>query len=174
LRGRDGAIDGVNIPAVNERLTQVKGLGDLGSLLRVATSGSTPFSKLEGSFKLADGIARSDDLHLAAEGGDGTGTATVDLPNWTVSSRTDIRMIGVPGTPPLGVSLKGPLEQPDWSLDFSAIMRAFAAHAVERLLAPQPATPDQGGAAQPEPAQGNPAKPPKPKDILRNLLKNPP
>jgi uncharacterized protein involved in outer membrane biogenesis len=174
LRGRDGAIDGVNIPAVNERLTQVKGLGDLGSLLRVATSGSTPFSKLEGSFKLADGIARSDDLHLAAEGGDGTGTATVDLPNWTVSSRTDVRLMGVPGTPPLGVSLKGPLEQPDWSLDFSAIMRAFAAHAVERLLAPQPGTPDQGGAAQSAPTQGNPAKAPKPKDILRNLLKNPP
>jgi hypothetical protein len=173
LRGRDGAIDGVNIPAVDQRLTQVKGLGDLGSLLRVATSGSTPFSKLEGSFKLAEGIAHSDDLHLVAEGGDGTGTATVDLPNWTVSSRTEIRLTGVPGTPPLGVSLKGPLEQPDWSLDFSAIMRAFAAHAVERLLAPQPGAPDQSGAAQSEPAQGNPAKSPKPKDILRNLLKNP-
>jgi uncharacterized protein involved in outer membrane biogenesis len=175
LRGRDGAIEGVNIPAVSQRVTQVKGLGDLASLLRVASSGSTPFSKLEGSFKLTDGIARSDDLHLVAEGGDGTGTATVDLPNWTVFSRTEVRMTGVPGTPPLGVALKGPLEQPDWSLDFSAIARAFAARAVERLLGPQPGTPDQGGAAQSEPAptQGDPAKLPKPKDLLRNLLKNP-
>jgi len=174
LRGRDGTIDGVNIPAVNQRITQVKALGDLGSLLRAATSGSTPFSKLEGSFKLANGIARSEDLHLAAEGGDGTGTATVDLPNWTVLSRTDIRLMGVPGAPPLGLALKGPLEQPDWSLDFSAIMRALASHAVERLWGSQPGTPDQGGAAQSEPAQGDPAKPLKPKDILRNLLKNPP
>jgi hypothetical protein len=174
LRGRDGTIDGVNIPAVNQRLTQIKGLGDLGSLLRVATNGSTPFTKLEASFRLADGIARSDDLHLVAEGGDGTGTATVNLPNWTVLSRTDIRMTAVPGSPPLGVALKGPLDQPDWSLDFSAIMRAFASHAVERLLGSQPGSPDQGGAAQPEPAQGDPAKPPKPKDILRNLLKAPP
>ena len=174
LRGRDGTIEGVNVPAVNQRLTQVKGLGDLAALLRVATSGSTRFSKLDGSFKLADGVARSEDLHLVVEGGDGAGTATVDLPNWTVSSRTDVRMMGVPGTPSLGVTLKGPLEQPDWSLDFSAIVRAFGANAVERLLGPQPgAEQAQGGAARPDASQGDQAKRLKPKDILRDLLKNP-
>jgi len=174
LRGRDGTIEGVNVPAVNQRLAQVKGLGDLAALLRVATSGSTRFGKLDGSFKLADGVARSEDLHLVVEGGDGAGTATVDLPNWTVFSRTDVRLMGVPGTPPLGVTLNGPLDQPDWSLDFSAIVRAFGAHAVERLLAPQPGA-EQSGAAQtdPAPAQGDQAKRLKPKDILRDLLKNP-
>jgi uncharacterized protein involved in outer membrane biogenesis len=171
LRSRDGTIDGVNIPAVNQRLTQVKGLGDLAALLHVATSGSTRFSKLDGTFKLTDGVARSEDLHLVAEGGDGSGTAMVDLPNWMAFSRTDVRMMGVPGTPPLGVTLKGPLEQPDWSLDFGAIVRAFGAHAVDRLLGPQPAAPEQSGAAQPAPAQGDPAKSPKAKDLLRNLLK---
>ncbi|MGH7125463.1 MAG: AsmA family protein, partial [Stellaceae bacterium] len=173
LRGRDGVIDGVNVPAVNQRLAQVKGLGDLASLLKAATSGSTRFSKLEGSFKLADGVARSDDLHLVVEGGDGAGTATVDLPNWILFSRTDVRMVGVPGTPPLGVSLKGPLEQPDWSLDFSAIVRAFANHAVDRLLGPQPGTPEQSGAAQPDTAPGDQPKRLKPKDVLRDLLKSP-
>jgi uncharacterized protein involved in outer membrane biogenesis len=172
LRGRDGEIDGVNVQAVNQRLTQVKGLGDLASLLRVATSGSTRFSKLDGSFKLTDGVARSDDLHLVAEGGEGTGTATVDLPDWTISSRTDVRMMGVPGTPPLAIFLKGPMEQPDWSLDLSAIMRTFAAHAVDRLLGSQPGAPDQSGAPPPDSAQGDVPKP-KPKDILRNLLKTP-
>ncbi len=168
LRGRDGVINGVNVPAVNQRLAQVKGLGDLASLLKAATGGSTPFSKLEGSFKIADGIARSDDLHLVVEGGDGAGTATLDLPSWTVFSRTDVRMMGVPGTPPLGVTLKGPLEQPDWSLDVSAIVRAFATHAVDRLLGPEPS-----GAAQSDSGQGEPAQQVKPKDILRRLFKNP-
>jgi hypothetical protein len=170
LRGRDGTIDGVNVPAVNQRLSQVKGLGDLASLLKVATSGSTRFSKLEGSFKVADGIARSEDLHLVVEGGDGAGTATVDLPSWTVVSRTDVRMMAVPGTPPLGISLKGPLEQPDWSLDFIAIIRAFATHAVDRLLGP--GAPEQSG-AQPDSAQGDQPKRVKPKDVLRDLLKTP-
>ncbi len=172
LRGRDGAINGINVPAVNQRLAQVKGLGDLASLLKAATSGSTRFSKLEGSFKLAEGIARSDDLHLVLEGGEGTGTATLDLPAWTVFSRADIRMTGVPGAPPLGISLKGPMDQPDWSLDFSAIVRAFATHAVDRLLGPQPGAPDQG-AAQPDSAPTDQPKRIKPKDILRDLLKTP-
>ena len=173
LRGRDGTINGVNVPAVNQRLAQVKGIGDLASLLKAATSGSTRFSKLEGTFKVADGIARSDNLQLVADGGDGTGTATVDLPNQTVFSRTDVRMMGVPGTPPLGVTLKGPLEQPAWSLDFSEIGRAFASHAVDRLLGPQVGTPEQSGPAQPDSAQGDQPKRIKPKDILRDLLKGP-
>src|SRR5215472_12893177 len=174
LRGRDGTIDGVNVPAVNQRLTQVKGLGDLGSLLKTATSGSTRYSKLEGSFKLADGIARSDDLHLVVEGGDGRGNATLDLPDWNLFSRTDVRMMGVPGTPPLGVTLKGPIEQPDWGLDFSAIVRAFATRAVDRLLGPQADAPEQSGATPAEPGtQGDQPKRVKPKDILRDLLKKP-
>jgi uncharacterized protein involved in outer membrane biogenesis len=171
LRGRDGAIEGVNVPAVNERLAQVKGLGDLASLLKVATSGSTRFSKLEGSFKLTDGVARSEDLRLVADGGDGAGTATVDLPNWTVFSRTDVRMMGVTGTPALGISLKGPLEQPDWSLDFSALVHAFAAHAVDRLLTP--GAPEQGDAARQDAAPGDPPKRLKPKDLLREIFKSP-
>jgi hypothetical protein len=76
----------------------------------------------------------------------------------------------VPGTPPLGVALKGPLEQPDWSLDFSAIVRGFASHAVDRLLGPQTGAPEQSGAAPPE---GDQSKRPKPKDVLRDLLKSP-
>ncbi len=169
LRGRDGTIDGVNIPAVNQRLTQVKGIGDLAAMLKVATGGSTHFSKLEGSFKVADGVARSDDLHIVADGGDGSGTATMDLPNWAVFSRTDIRVMGVPGTPPLGVTIKGPMEQPDWSLDFSAIMRAFAARAVDHLLGP--GVTEQSGAADGDQPQGDQPKRIKPKDILRDLLK---
>ena len=152
LRGRDGVINGVNVAAVNQRLAQMKGLGDLASLLKVATNGSTRYSKLEGGFKVADGVAHSDDLRLVVEGGDGSGTATVDLPNWTVVSRTDVRLAGVPGTPPLGLTLKGPLEQPDWSLDLTAILRAFATHAIDQLSGPQADPPEQSGAAQPDPA----------------------
>ena len=82
----------------------------------------------------------------------------------------------MPGSPALGVTLRGPLDQPDWTLDVSAIVKAFGARAIERYLAPQqqPQTaPDQGGAAAPEAAQPSPSQSLKPKDILRNLLKVP-
>ena len=148
LRGHDGTINGVNLPAVDQQIAQLKGIGDLAALLRAATSGSTPFSRLEGNFLVADGVARSSDLRLVAEGGEGTGTAEIDLANWTLQSRTEIHLAGVEGAPPLGIVLRGALDQPDLSIDFAALARALA-----------------GGGGGEGGGLG------KPKDILKDLLK---
>ena len=74
--------------------------------------------------------------------------------------------------PALGVGLKGPLDQPDMSLDVGAIVKAFGERAIERLLRPQ-AQPGQGAGAAPDGTPPNSSQPLKPKDILRNLLKGP-
>jgi len=147
VHGHDGTINGVNLPAVDQQIAQLKGIGDLAALLRAATSGSTPFSRLEGSFLVADGVARSNDLRLVAEGGEGAGTAEIDLANWTLQSRTEIRLTGVEGAPPLGIVLRGVLDQPDLSIDFAALAKALAGGGGE------------GGGLG------------KPKDILKDLLK---
>jgi len=146
LHGHDGTINGVNLPAVDQQIVQVKGIGDLAALLRAATSGSTPFSRLDGTFAVTDGVARSDDLHLLAEGGEGTGTAEIDLANWTLQSRTEFRLTGVEAAPPLGIVLRGALDKPDLAIDFAALAKAFAGSG-------------EGGGSG------------KPKDILKDLLK---
>jgi hypothetical protein len=146
LQGHDGAINGVDLAAIDRHISQMKGLGDLAALLRAATSGSTRFSRLDGSFVVADGVARSEDLHLLAEGGEGTGMAIVDFPNWTLQSRTDIRLTGVEGAPPLGIQLRGSLDQPDLAIDLSALTKALGSGG-------------EGGGLG------------KPKDILKDLLK---
>ncbi len=147
LKGHDGVINGINVPAVNQRINQIKGLGDLASLLHAATSGATPFSSLDGTFKVTDGVAVSRDLHLVAEGGEGDGTAIFDFPNWSMVSRTDLHLTGVQGSPPVGITLKGPMDQPNWDIDFNAITRSLGTRAIERLVNP-PLAPSQGSAAQ--------------------------
>ena len=146
LRGHDGAINGVDLAAIDRHISEMKGLGDLAALLRAATSGSTHFSRLDGSFAVADGVARSEDLHLVAEGGEGTGTAVVDFPNWTLQSRTEIHLAGVEGAPPLGIQLRGPLDQPDLAIDLAALTKALGGGG-------------EGGGLG------------KPKDVLKDLLK---
>lgn len=180
LKSGGGSINGINVPAINQRINQVKGLGDLGTLLRAATSGSTAYSSLDGTFKVTNGVAVSRDLHLVADGGEGNGTAIFDLPNWSMVSRTDLALTGVQGSPPIGITLKGPIDQPNWDVDFNAITRALGTRAIERLLQPQQPAPSQGSAAtgssgggqSAAPQASQPVQPVQPQDILKNLLKH--
>ena len=167
LKSRDGTINGINVPAINQRIDQVKGLGDLATLLRAATGGSTSYSSLDGTFKVTNGVAVSRDLHLVADGGEGSGTAIFDLPNWSMVSRTDLSLTGVQGAPPIGITLKGPIDQPNWDVDFNAITRALGSRAIDRLIAPQPAPPQESGGGSSGPAHSV-----TPQDILKNLLKH--
>ena len=177
LKSGGGSINGINVPAINQRINQVKGLGDLGTLLRAATSGSTAYSSLDGTFKVTNGVAVSRDLHLVADGGEGNGTAIFDLPNWSMVSRTDLALTGVQGSPPIGITLKGPIDQPNWDVDFNAITRALGTRAIERLLQPQQPAQSQGSAATGSSGDGQSAAPQasqplQPQDILKNLLKH--
>jgi hypothetical protein len=173
LKARDGVINGINVPAVNQRINQIRGLGDLATLLRAATSGATAFSSLDGNFKVTNGVAVSRDLHLVADGGEGEGTTIFDFPNWTMASRTDLRLTGVQGSPPVGITLRGPMDQPNWDIDFNAITRSLGTRAIERMVNPPPAppTPSQSNGAPSGSAQSAAPQPLQPQDILRNLFK---
>jgi hypothetical protein len=167
IEGRDGSIDGINLSAIDQRIGALKGLGDLGGLLRAGASGSTAFSLLEGNFAIKDGVAHSDDLHLVAEGGEGNGTLTLDLPGWTLTSRNQIRLTGIDGAPPLGLNLQGPLDQPNWSVDIGALSKMLAEHLLDRAI--ESGAP-QGGNGQDSGNAGATPDRVKPRDILRDLL----
>jgi len=170
LHGQDGSIEGINLPAIDQRIAAIKGLGDLGGLLRAGSTGDTGFSQLDGDFTIKDGVAHSDDLHLVADGGEGTGTLTLDLLGWALTSRNQIRLTGIPDAPPLGLNLQGPLDQPNWSLDIAALSKVLGERLLDHAL--QPGSDQSSAAGQPsDPASSPPPQRLKPKDILRNLLR---
>lgn len=133
FQSREGSIAGVNLKAVHDRISTHT--GNLAALLRSGAGGRTPFSKLEGGFHVADGIASSDDLHFLAEDGEGRASASLDLPKWTMADRVEFRLAGIPDAPPLVMRLDGPIDAPRTVFDVNALEQ-YLARRTEALKAP--------------------------------------
>lgn len=116
-------MSGVNLPAANEWLKLLDRPFDLMALIRSGLGGRTAFTELAGSFRITDGIARSDDLRLTADGAAGQGTATFDLPHWTMASRIELRLTEIPRAPPVAVQLDGPIDAPREVFDVNPLQR---------------------------------------------------
>jgi uncharacterized protein involved in outer membrane biogenesis len=136
LQSSAGSLGGVNLKTVDETLAAHP--GDLLALLR-GSGGRTSFSALAGNFQLADGIATSDDLHLDAEGGEGHATVRLDLPQWQMASRVELRLAGAPAAPPLVMRLEGALDAPRVVFDINALEQYLAQDAAKA----KPARPEQ-------------------------------
>lgn len=126
---KDGAIKGINLA---ERLRSFK--SSLGT--RSGESGNdsrkkTDFSEMSASFAIRNGVARNDDLkaaspflRLAGAGSIDVGNSSLDyLAKATLAATAtgqggpaDVAGITVP------VKLTGPLDRPDWSIDYSGVL----------------------------------------------------
>jgi uncharacterized protein involved in outer membrane biogenesis len=123
LRGHDGVVSGVDLAALSDRLKLLDRPVYLLALIRSAIGGRTEFSELAGSFRAADGIIRSDDIRLTADGATGQGTAMFDLPRWIMASRIEFRLTGIPVAPPVVLQLEGPIGAPHEVFDMNALQR---------------------------------------------------
>jgi hypothetical protein len=133
LASRDGMIAGIDLAAVGARLAEGKGATDLPGLVRGLSGGRTHYRTLDGSFRIADGIMRSDDLHLLADGAEGRAEAALDLPNWLIHSRTELRLTDPAAAPPLALTLDGPIDAPHMVFDVNALESYLAQRGAGRL-----------------------------------------
>ena len=134
LAARDGRIGGIDLRAVSDRLHDIDRITDVLGLVRSAAGGTTPFSTLDGTFRIERGVARSDDLKLVADAGEATATAALDLPSWTMQSLVSFRLTDHPDAPALGMVLEGPIDAPQRSFDTRALQQYFATKGIEKLL----------------------------------------
>jgi AsmA protein len=172
LNLRDGAIKGVNLA---KSLRQAKAALSLkqDDVERARTTEKTDFSELSASFRIADGVARSDDLDLKSPflriGGEGAidiGKGRIDYTARATVAETSKGQGGAELAALKGVTvpvrLTGPLEAVDWRIQWSAVAAAAVRGKVEEKLKEklglQPAEP---GASAPKP---------KPKDQLKEKL----
>jgi uncharacterized protein involved in outer membrane biogenesis len=119
LHGHDGSVAGVALKAMNDELAQHP--TSLLALLHSGAGGRTAFSTLEGTFRLTGGVARSDDLHLVADGGDGAATVSIDLSKWTIATKIDFRLAAAANAPPLVMHVDGAIDQPRIVLDVNPL-----------------------------------------------------
>lgn len=123
LKAHDGRIAGIDLVAIEDRLSVPERPPDLLALLRSGAGGQTAFSSLAGSFRIADGVARSDDLHLDAEAGEGSAAVSLDLRRGTIASRIELAFPSIAHAPPLGVTIDGPVAEPRVVFETNALQR---------------------------------------------------
>ncbi len=161
LAARNGTAIGFDLGAVNDRLRALKGPQDLlGVIQAVQAGGNTRFSALDATATIANGVARSTDLHLVADGGDLTGRATADLPAWTIDGQVALALGGRADLPPIAVSFSGPLDRPEKRIDVKSLAAYVEGRSVGSVLQ---------GLTGLEPAA--PTSLPKPVQPLQDLVK---
>ncbi len=196
---RDGTVEGFDLKAFSDQLKSLDRAPDFVQLAqRSLSGGETRFSSLSGTYTVAKGVLRSSDIALQADAAVGTATAVVDLPPQQMDVVSSFRLSEHPNSPPVGVRLVGPLDNPRRILDIEAMQ----AHVLQRLVergvlkqldkngnvqellkglggrqtpapaptapAPSPAPSPDAGAAQ-TPAPA--PEPVKPEDAVRGLLR---
>ena len=122
IRCRDGAISGFNLPGMSDRLKRLQRPTDLAEVFRLGTGGGrTPFSALEGGFRIERGVARTDNLRLVAKGGEIRTVGIINLAAWTVDIGNQFRLTEHPELPPFGLKLSGPMDSPRRIFDFQEL-----------------------------------------------------
>lgn len=138
VKAHDGTLAGVDLAAMNAGLNQPGKGQDLISLVRSGAGGRTSFSSLAGNFHITNGVAQSDDLALAADGGSGEASAVIDLRHWTSVTRVGFRLAGATNAPPLVMHLDGPLDAPRIVFDVNELEHYLAQRSPAKAPAAQP------------------------------------
>ena len=198
LAARDGAIEGIDLGQLNNRLANIDSGVDLIALIGGALSGgATAIHSLDGRLVASGGVLRSDDLRAVLEGGEGRATLSVDLPRWQLALNSEFRLSGHPKAPPVGLLLMGPIDNPERDIRDQALREYVASKLVSvgvRQLLPAITGQDAvgglggalggallnaltGGGAEPAPARRDappaeqpPPAEPAPQKLFQNLL----
>ena len=135
VRIMDGTVDGFDLRRFSDRLKELDGAGDFLSLAQDAMDGGkTKFTSLKASYKVENGVLRSGDIALDADGGAGQGTAVVDLPPYQMDANFNFRLTDHPNAPPFGARQVGPIDNPKTILDINELQAFVLQRVVKRGL----------------------------------------
>lgn len=122
LKGRDGHVTGFDLPAMSAGLRRLNRPTDLFEVVRLGLgAGRTPFSRLDGTFRVERGIARTEDLRLVAAAGQARTIGTINLPAWTLDLTNELRLSEHADLPPLVFKLNGSIDAPRRVFDIAAL-----------------------------------------------------
>ena len=120
ISGSEGAVEGVDVPAISRQiaaLSEADALDDIVSFVDQAeqslSSGQTAIRSLDGTVRVQNGLARIDGFEIVTDGGVGTINGTADLPAWQLDLTALFRLAQHADAPPVGVHLEGPIDQPE-------------------------------------------------------------
>ena len=120
---RDGAVTGFDIDRVASRLDRADTQKELNELLtKSMASGQTRIDRLAGALQIDKGVIRTDDLTATTPVADVTGKGSADLANWKLDLALGIQLTAEADLPAFGLTLTGPLDHPQRTLDAKALI----------------------------------------------------
>lgn len=175
---RNGSVEGFDLPAVSEQLKSLDRSVDFLVLAQKAMrGGTTPFDSLTGSYTITDGVLRSEDIALKSKTAEGRGTAVVNLPPQEMDVNTQFWLTEHPNSPPIGLRMVGPLDNPRQVLDANKMQAFVLQRIVERGILRQfnknqdGTAPQGSGTTTPQTAPTEPVQKLTPEKALQGVLK---
>lgn len=173
----EGSVEGFDLPAVSEQLKQLDRSVDFLVLAqRAMQGGTTPFESLTASYKITNGVLQSEDISLKSQAAEGRGTAVVNLPPQEMDVRTQFWLSEHPNSPPIGLRLTGPLDNPRQILDANKLQTYVLQRVIERGILRQfnndtDSSSDSTTTTTPDSAPTQPVEKIDPQEALRGVLK---
>ena len=173
----DGTVEGFDLPAVSDQLKQLDRSVDFLVLAqRAMQGGTTPFESLSATYEITNGVLQSEDISLKSKAAEGRGTAIVNLPPQEMDVRTQFWLSEHSNSPPIGLRLTGPLDNPRQILDANKLQAYVLQRVIERgILRQFNKGSDSSGSSDstttPDAAPTEPVEKVDPRKALRGLLK---
>ncbi|MDD9991463.1 MAG: AsmA family protein, partial [Rhodospirillales bacterium] len=174
ITGSEGAVEGVDVPAISRQiaaLSEANALEDIASFVDQAeqslSSGQTAIHSLDGVVWVQNGRARIDDFQIVTDGGVGTIDGTADLPAWQLDLSALFRLAEHADAPPVGVHLEGPIDRPERR----HLIREMQAHLIELGLLSLAGSPEAPNITLRKGAKAEPGT--EMDTLLRNVLGDP-
>ncbi|WP_193173428.1 AsmA family protein [Nisaea nitritireducens] len=177
IKVNDGTVEGFDLPAVSNQLKQLDRSVDFLVLAqRAMQGGTTPFESLTATYKITNGVLQSEDISLKSTTAEGRGTAVVNLPPQEMDVRTQFWLSEHPNSPPIGLRLTGPLDNPRQILDANKLQAYVLQRVIERGILRQFNKGTSSGSdgtttTTPDSAPSQPVEKVDPQKALRGVLK---
>ncbi|WP_084536791.1 AsmA family protein [Azospirillum halopraeferens] len=167
VAARDGVVRGFDLSALRDRLSARldRPQDVLEAVLRGLQGGETRFARLDGTFRIVEGVARTDDMLLVSDVGRASAVGQVDLPADTIDMRVRVEPQAAQDLPPMTVRLTGPLARPTRAFEMAELQDFIARRAAGAVL--ERAVPGVVPVPVPTP---NGSAPPQPRDVIRGLI----
>lgn len=124
LDAKDGVIHGFDLQALSRQVGAIKDIGSFAGLfMTYMAGGSTSFKTYNAVINFQNGIGKIDQMTLSAQGGEGTASGAIDLPNYALDLLGQFRLTDHPKFPPFKMRLYGPLDNPKRDFDTSSLQR---------------------------------------------------
>lgn len=139
LLAENGAFEGFDLHTLVKNLKSAGSIEGLTNLFGATMSGGrTSFDTFKTTFKIKNGVARTEDISLVSSAATATGKGFIDLPKWFMDINADIKLVDFPKLPPFKFFLRGPLDAPQHEVDKGNLapkfLEMFGGKTINKLL----------------------------------------